>query len=53
MPSIFYGLVRKRINGAQPHARLKHSLRRLPKKVAAFLALIKLKVLSRFVEHAK
>jgi hypothetical protein len=32
MPSIFFSLVRKRINGAQPHGRLRHSLTRLSKK---------------------
>jgi hypothetical protein len=53
MPSIFFSLVRKRINGAQPHGRLRHSLTRLSKKRAAFLALIRLKVLSHFVKPAK
>ena len=49
MPSIFFGLVKKRINGE----RLKRSTGAISKIAAAFLAFVKLRVLSRFVRHAK
>jgi hypothetical protein len=53
MPSIFFGLVEERTNGTRIHSTRNHSKAFLPNKAAALLALIKLKVLSRFVKRGK
>ena len=53
MPSIFFGLVEERTNGTRIHSTRNHSKAFLPNKAAALLALIKLKVLSRFVKKVE